>query len=200
MGLSRQRLKMGSFYVISFASICLLLSLWSLLLLLNAHLPDLQLGKGVNAPYKPSKTEETRDVQVGRLGEMMISMLPDDLPFTLFVPSEAAFQGVLQLNSSDSLLDHKVNETFAILSRVMGFSAVPRRLSSREVPTGKEVLLDSVSGFRLHAHRRPDGTLIVNNVRAELVDITRGEIMIHIMGGVLMDAEFEQSFRPDYEG
>ncbi|CAA6655114.1 unnamed protein product [Spirodela intermedia] len=194
MRLSRQRLKMGGFHVISFASLCLLLSLWSLLLLLNAHLPDLPPG-----PYKLLRTEETKDVQLGKLGEMMISMLPDDLPFTLFVPSESAFQGVLQLNSSDSLLDQKVNETFAILSRVMGFSTVPLRLASREVPTRKEVLLDSVSGFRLHAHRRPDGALIVNNVRAELADITRGEIMIHIMSGVLMDAEFEQSFRPDYE-
>ena len=201
MGLTRQRLKTRNFYVILFVSVCILLSLWSFLLFLNARLPDFRpTGKVNDASVDFEKTEKTGHIQLSKLGEMMISMLPVDLPFTVFIPSERALQRVLQLNSVESLLDQKVNETFAILSRVMGFSTVPWRLTSREMVTWtKEVLLDSVSGFRLHAHGDSDGSLRVNNVSAESLDLTIGEITVHIMNGVLMDAEFEQSFSPDDE-
>uniref|UniRef100_A0A1D1ZGB1 Periostin n=2 Tax=Anthurium amnicola TaxID=1678845 RepID=A0A1D1ZGB1_9ARAE len=203
MALSRKKLNRGRFFVISFALVCLLLSLWCLLLLLNVYLPELPPVNSVNMSYKHLKPERTEGVQLDKLGEMMVAMLPDDLAFTIFVPSEKAFKGVLKLDSKESLLEQKVNETYAILSRVMSFSTVPQHLPSQAIPILKEMLkempLDSVSGFKLYAHRLADGTLIVNNVRAEQVDIRRGEIIVHIMNGVIMDAEFEQSFRPDYD-
>ncbi|XP_078427464.1 fasciclin-like arabinogalactan family protein [Wolffia australiana] len=200
MDLSRHLLKMGYFSAILLVYMCLLF-IWSLLFLPNAHLPELQRnGENTDEPIDSSKLEKSREKRLGELGEMMISMLPVDLPFTVFVPSERAFQSVLQLNSDDCLLGPKVNETVAILSHVMGFSTVPWRVASGEVPKWrKEVQLYSVSGFRLHARRDPDGTLVVNGVPANSTDIARGLITVHIMNGVLMDAEFEQSFHPSDE-
>ncbi|KAJ0984083.1 hypothetical protein J5N97_002439 [Dioscorea zingiberensis] len=139
------------------------------------------------------------EVSLGLLGEMMVGVLPGDLAFTVFVPSEAAFESILKLRATDSLVEDKINNTYAVLSRVMGFSAVPQHLSSAAVPFNGEISLYSVSGFRLHAWRSSDGTLLVNNVSSERVDLRKDEIIVHVMRGVLMDAEFEQSFSPDYE-
>ncbi|NP_001142563.2 uncharacterized protein [Zea mays] len=144
---------------------------------------------------------------LGELGDAMVSMLPKDLPFTVFVPSVDSFTRVLRLQGSKSnastgdqeaATDTDTN-TYAILSRVLGFSAVPRRLLAADVPVpprgaGAVRLLDSVSGLRLYASRDARGALVVNGVRSECVDIIRGETVVHVLAGVLMDAEFERSF------
>ncbi|KAG9453892.1 hypothetical protein H6P81_006796 [Aristolochia fimbriata] len=137
--------------------------------------------------------------KLGRLGSMMVAMLPVDLAFTIFVPSEKAFESELQLRASTSLMEHEANNTSAILSRVLSFSAVPQHLPSTMVPFGGEILLDSISGLRLFASRRADSVLVVNGVSAEHVDIKKGEAIVHIMNGVIMDAEFEQAFEPEEE-
>ncbi|XP_038974048.1 uncharacterized protein LOC120105552 [Phoenix dactylifera] len=145
-------------------------------------------------PWKSSE-----EVKLGELGEMMVAMLPSDLPFTIFVPSEEAFEHVLKLRASDSLTEQKMNDTYATVSRVMGFSAVPQHLPSGAVPLHKEISFDSISGFRLYAWKDVKGTLVVNGVRSECVDVRKAEIIVHIMSGVIMDVEFEQSFSPDYD-
>jgi hypothetical protein len=133
----------------------------------------------------------------------MVSMLPKDLPFTVFVPSVDSFTRVLRLQGSNASAGDQETatdtNTYAILSRVLGFSAVPRRLLAADVPVpprgaGAVRLLDSVSGLRLYASRDARGALVVNGVRSECVDIIRGETVVHVLAGVLMDAEFERSF------
>ncbi|CAD6210352.1 unnamed protein product [Miscanthus lutarioriparius] len=147
----------------------------------------------------------------------MVSMLPKDLPFTVFVPSADSFSRVLRLQGSSSnasaaaaaggeaAANDTDGNTYAILSRVLGFSAVPRRLLAADVPpppggAGAVRLLDSVSGLRLYASRDARGALVVNGVRSECVDIVRGETVVHVMAGVLMDAEFERSFSAEFDG
>ncbi|XP_052184300.1 uncharacterized protein LOC127796274 isoform X3 [Diospyros lotus] len=137
------------------------------------------------------------DENVGLFGKMIIEMLPEDLAFTVFVPSRRAFEHDLKLNENDSLAGEMFNNTHAILTRVLGFSAVPRIISSASVPLGEEIRYDSLSGFSLYTSKDPDGMLIVNGVRAEHVDLRKGKIAVHIMDGVIMDAEFERSFQPD---
>lgn len=134
---------------------------------------------------------------LGEFGEMMVSMLPRDLAFTAFVPSPESFRRVLKLRHNDSAAGLKASDdTYAVVSRVLGFSAVPRRLRSEDVAlrgTAWLLDLDSVSGLKVHAWRDVDGALVVNGVRSECVDIVRDETVVHVMAGVLMDAEFKRS-------
>ncbi|KAE9615009.1 hypothetical protein Lalb_Chr04g0250741 [Lupinus albus] len=37
-----------------------------------------------------------------------------------------------------------------------------------------------------------DGMLVVNKIRSEVVDVTKREIVIHVLDGVIMDADLEQ--------
>ncbi|KAE8771541.1 hypothetical protein D1007_56581 [Hordeum vulgare] len=116
---------------------------------------------------------------------------------TAFVPSPESFRRVLRLRHNDSAAGLKPSDdTYAVVSRVLGFSAVPRRLRSEDVaPRGTARLLglDSVSGLKVRPWRDVDGALVVNGVRSECVDIVRDETVVHVMAGVLMDAEFERS-------
>lgn len=140
----------------------------------------------------------SKGVRVGKLGEMVIEMLPEDLGFTLFLPSEKAFERDLGLRLNDSLAEAKADDTYAVLTRVLGFSALPRMIYSENVVSGEEISYDSLSGFALFIGKDSKGVLVVNGVRSEMVDLRRGKIVIHVMDGVLMDAEFEQSVRPDF--
>ncbi|CAL4930028.1 unnamed protein product [Urochloa decumbens] len=149
---------------------------------------------------------------LGELGDAMVAMLPRDLPFTVFVPSPGSFRRVLKMqgrptNGSAAAADAEGggDSTDAVLSRVLGFSAVPRRLLAPDVPSrgaATRLVLDSVSGLRIHVSRDGDarGALVVNGVRSECVDVVRGETVVHVVAGVLMDAEFERSFAVDSDG
>lgn len=171
-----------------------------LLILLSLSLPEIAPEeKSINGLYRKvmagtgRKRAVSSEVSLGMLGEMMVSMLPSDLAFTVFVPSEAALESILKLRTSESLTKEKINNTYALLSRVMAFSAVPQHLPSASLPFNGEISFDSVSGFRLHVWRSLDKTLLVNNVSSERVDLSKDEIIVHVISGVLMDAEFEQS-------
>jgi len=127
----------------------------------------------------------------------MIDMLPQDLAFTMFVPSEEAFKRDLRLSVNDALKSDRFNDTFAILTRILGFSTVPRALSSSNVKWGELVNYDSLSGFPLYISKDIDGMLVVNRIRSEIVDVRKKEIVVHLMDGIIMDAEFEQSVLSD---
>lgn len=146
---------------------------------------------------RPRKLSRSNIANLGMFGEMMVGMLPQDLAFTVFIPSQTAFERDLRLRSGDSFKEENVNNTFAIISRVLGFSAVPRHLSSAALPVGRELNYDSLSGFILHITKDEKGMITVNGVRSEQVDIEKGEIVLHVMDGVVMDADFEQSVQPD---
>ncbi|KAK9742403.1 hypothetical protein RND81_03G170000 [Saponaria officinalis] len=146
----------------------------------------------------PKKLSEIKGVdlmgkKLGKFGEMMIEMLPNDLAFTVFVPSEMAFERDLKIRVNHSLTPDHWDNTYATVSRVLGFSSVPRKIYADLVGVGKEVAFDSISGFALHVSKEVDGVLVVNRVRSERVDIEKGEVVVHVMDGVIMDAEFEQS-------
>ncbi|XP_024190191.1 putative disease resistance protein RGA3 [Rosa chinensis] len=56
-----------------------------------------------------------------------------------------------------------------------------------------------ISGFVLYITNDEDGRLVVNGVRSERVDLRRKGSLVHVMDGVLMDAEFQQSVQYDGE-
>ncbi|CAI9091647.1 OLC1v1026723C1 [Oldenlandia corymbosa var. corymbosa] len=129
---------------------------------------------------------------------MVIEMLPGDLPFTIFLPSITAFERILGLHSNESLEGENGRDTYAVLTRVLGFSAVPRMIHSVDVPRDQEIDYDSLAGFTLYISRDDDGMLLVNRVRSEHVDLQgKNNLIVHIMDGVIMDADFEQSVLPD---
>ncbi|OMO97014.1 hypothetical protein CCACVL1_04709 [Corchorus capsularis] len=136
---------------------------------------------------------------LGTFGNMMLQMLPADLAFTIFVPSETAFERDLRLRANDSLVGEKMSDTYAVISRILGFSAVPRVLDSAMVGAGEELSYDALSGFTLFISKDVRGRLVVNGVKSDKVDIRRGKLLVHIMDGVIMDAEFEKSVQPDFD-
>ncbi|KAK3230723.1 hypothetical protein Dsin_002604 [Dipteronia sinensis] len=183
-------LKNSIFLVFVVVSVSCLL----VLILSMYRLPEISLGR----PYRTTINRKVSKNGLGKFAEMMLKMLPKDLAFTVFVPSAKAFERDLRLQVNDSLVGDKMNNTDAIISRVLGFSAVPRTLSSVSVPFGEGISYDSLSGFTLYISKGLDGTLVVNRVRSEKVDLKKGKLVVHIMDGVIMDAEFEQSVQLDF--
>ncbi|KAF5738468.1 hypothetical protein HS088_TW13G01367 [Tripterygium wilfordii] len=194
-------MRRGRFLNNSIAFVCILVSVCCLLVLMISvlKLPEASLGSKADRLYQTRKTRTlSKDENLSKFGEIMIQMLPEDLPFTVFVPSEKAFERDLKLQGNDSLVSEKREDTVAILSRILGFSAVPRILSSATLASDKEVSYDSLSGFILYISKDVDGMLVVNGVRSERVDLQKGVFVVHVMDGVIMDAEFQQSVKPDY--
>ncbi|KAL6503742.1 hypothetical protein OROGR_025665 [Orobanche gracilis] len=128
--------------------------------------------------------------KVGEFGKTVIRMLPQDLAFTLFLPSEEAFRRDLGLNRNDS-------NTYAILTRILGFSAVPRWISVADLEFGKQKAYVSISGFNLYVSKDLTEMVVVNGVVSEHVDLKMGKVAVHVMNGVVMDSEFEQSVLPE---
>ena len=54
-----------------------------------------------------------------------------------------------------------------MISRVLGFSAVPRILDSATVPAGEKDPYDSLSGFTLFILKGVGGVLVVNGVKPD---------------------------------
>lgn len=159
------------------------------------RLPEAPVGS-----FRPNKNRKiSRDVRIEKFGEMVMEMLPEDLAFTVFLPSQRAFERDLGLHLNASLVGEKANDTYAVLTRILGFAAVPRMIYSENVPFVKEIDYDSLTGFTLHISRDVDGRLVVNRVRSERVDLQKNKLLLHIMDGVIMDADFQQSVLPDYD-
>ncbi|KAJ9539918.1 hypothetical protein OSB04_026424 [Centaurea solstitialis] len=181
-------------FLVVFVSIsCLLVLILSVL-----RLPDASSSSNDAAiEHKKIKKVAKNSDRIGKFGEMMTEMLPQDLSFTIFMPSETAFERDLRLWVNESLVGEKANDTYAILSRVLGFTVVPWKILSESVPYGEEINCDSLSGLELDISKDRNEMLIVNRVRSKRVDLRKGEMVIHVMDGVIMEADFEQSVRPD---
>ena len=58
-------------------------------------------------------------------------------------------------------------------------------------------MYESLSGFLLSLTRVPGRGLLVNNLTCAVTDLHRERFVIHIVNGVLMDFEFQQSMMQD---
>lgn len=151
-----------------------------------------QLRKIPQSTISLPTTNLSKGAKIGEFGGMVIKMLPEDLAFTLFLPSEEAIRRDLRLDRNDS-------NAYAVLTRVLGFSSVPRRISSADLERGKQKRYDSISGLSLYVGKDMNENVVVNGVVSEEVDLRIGEITVHVMNGVVMDSDFEQSVRSDDE-
>lgn len=185
--------------VIAYVGVLITASCLSVIIISVLRLPDVKMNIIMPRKLNHHVLQVENDYVIGKFGEMMLEMLPQDLVFTVFMPSQKAFERDLRLNLSESLvLGEKFDNTYAIVSRILGFSVVPRRIVLGSVDVEKEKCYDSLSGFGLFVSKDKKGVLVVNRVRSERVDVMRGKIVLHIMDGVIMDADFEQSVGPDF--
>ncbi|KAL0714520.1 hypothetical protein Bca4012_021499 [Brassica carinata] len=132
--------------------------------------------------------------ELGFFGNMMVEMLPEDLVFTAFVPSEKSFDrdlGMTKPNNTSKLEDEEDN-TYAVVSRILGFAVVPYRVEGVDVGKDETASYESLSGFTLKIWRKSGG-LVVNGVESEKMGLKRGKISVHVMDGVIMDSDFAQS-------
>ncbi|CAI5526056.1 unnamed protein product [Closterium sp. Naga37s-1] len=123
----------------------------------------------------------------------MAGMLSTDEPFTLFAPSD------------DFLLDissvfHKYPRTKELidpmLSRLVGYSAVPRRIPAADIPLGAFERLESITGFIINVGRDPrTGRIFANGVPSKQVDILEGQLVVHLIDGMLGPLDFVESVR-----
>ncbi|ESQ44868.1 hypothetical protein EUTSA_v10010736mg [Eutrema salsugineum] len=133
--------------------------------------------------------------ELGFFGKMMIEMLPEDLVFTAFVPSDEAFSRDLglKLNNSRRIEDDGDN-TYAVVSRIMSFAVVPYKVEEGDIGKDETASYESLSGFTLKIwKKRNGGGLVVNGVETVKMGLKRGKIVVHAMDGVIMDYDFAQS-------
>ncbi|BBN08384.1 hypothetical protein MPTK1_4g11150 [Marchantia polymorpha subsp. ruderalis] len=180
--------------------------------------PPLESGSETIMPLRLGRELGEREGgrKLGRFGTMMVEMVAQDLPFTIFVPTEAAAERLAR--SCTRNVDYALNENVkkggsaanttrtsadreasisrcltAVVSRIMSFSTVPKQLKSSAVPEGRETELESLSGYKLYLARDSRRGLVVNNLTFVAADIGQGLLVIHLIDGVLMDSMFEQS-------
>ncbi|KAK9077926.1 hypothetical protein SSX86_001983 [Deinandra increscens subsp. villosa] len=189
----------GSKNPIAFVVVIVSVSCFFVLILSIFRLPDVSFSNGSMTSFNPKKITKIpeNDARIGKFGEIMIEMLPQDLPFTIFVPSEIAFERDLKLRVNNSLAGEKADDTYATLTRILSFTVVPWKILSESLSYSEEITCDSLSGFKLHISKDADKRVVVNSVGSSRVDLRIGEMVIHVMDGVLMEAEFEQSVRSD---
>lgn len=163
------------------------------------RLPETPLITGDHLVLRKDISEE-----LGFFGNMMVEMLPEDLVFTAFVPSDKAFNrdlGMMKSNNTrktKSSEDDEGDDTYAVVSRIMGFAVVPYRVEERDIGEDETASYESLSGFTLKIWRRKKksgngGGLVVNGVETEKIGLKRGKIIVHTMDGVIMDSDFAQS-------
>lgn len=137
--------------------------------------------------------------EVGFFGNMMIEMLPEDLVFTAFVPSDKSFTRDLGLKSNNtqktkSLEEDDGDNRYAVVSRIMSFAVVPYKVEEGDIGKDETASFESLSGFTLKIWKQRNGVgLVVNGVETEKMGLKKGKIIVHTMNGVIMDSDFAQS-------
>ncbi|KAF8101998.1 hypothetical protein N665_0201s0290 [Sinapis alba] len=136
--------------------------------------------------------------ELGFFGNMMIEMLPEDLVFTAFVPSEKAFNRDLGMTNNTRKTEDEDDEgenKYAVVSRILGFAVVPYKVEGVDIGKDETASYESLSGFTLKIWRKRNGGggLVVNGVETDKMGLKRGKITVHVMDGVIMDSDFAQS-------
>ncbi|KAG8644952.1 hypothetical protein MANES_10G016915v8 [Manihot esculenta] len=105
----------------------------------------------------------------------MIAMLAEELASTVFIPLDRAFKHDLWLQFNNSL--QRKSDIHEVASQVLGFSTIPRTLTSDITSTSKKI-----SGCTLYFSKDVDGVLVAYRIPSKR--LTRS------MDGIIMDADF----------
>ncbi|KAL2630649.1 hypothetical protein R1flu_015335 [Riccia fluitans] len=130
-----------------------------------------------NTREREFERQSSRDL--GRFGNRMVKMVAEDLPFTIFVPSEEAVDKLVRScarsvngNLGETTSLNKTEDTeaslsrcvSAVVSRVMSFSTVPKQVVTRDLVEEREMELESLSGYKLYLALDPRRGFVVNNL------------------------------------
>lgn len=100
-------------------------------------------------------------------------------PFTLFAPTDSAFES-LPKGVVDALLRDREK-----LTAVLTYHLVPAKLAAAGFAEGHSAKLRTVFGSALHAHRR-DGRVQVNDAALTTTDLVASNGVVHIIDSVLI--------------
>ncbi|CAI5929435.1 unnamed protein product [Closterium sp. NIES-65] len=157
------------------------------------HIADSDTQSSSSGGHKGKEDSTDSGGKLQIFSGAMAGMLSSDEPFTLFAPSD------------DFLLDissvfHKYPRTKEMidpmLSRLVGYSAVPRRIPAADIPLGAFERLESITGFIINVGRDPrTGRIFANGVPSKQVDILEGQLVVHLIDGMLGPLDFVESVR-----
>ncbi|KAI3677447.1 hypothetical protein L2E82_51660 [Cichorium intybus] len=96
---------------ITFVVVIVSIPCFLVLILSVFTLPDISFSNGSRTSIKLKKLSKISEngERIRTFATMMIQMLPQDLPFTIFVPSKLAFERDLRLRVNDSLVGEKAD-------------------------------------------------------------------------------------------
>lgn len=109
----------------------------------------------------------------------LTSTLNGEGPFTVFAPTNAAFEA-LPPGLVDALLKPENKE---VLTQILTYHVVPGEVMSADVEPGK---VKTVEGQDLTIAVEDDGTVTVNGATVEKVDIEASNGVIHVIDEVLV--------------
>ncbi|GJP45230.1 hypothetical protein CLOM_g4647 [Closterium sp. NIES-68] len=131
--------------------------------------------------------------QLQKFSGVMASMLSSNEPFTLFAPTDEFF---LDISSTFHKYPRTKEMVDPMLSRAVGYASVPRRMAAADVPLGAFERLESISGFIINVGRDPrTGRIFANGVPSKQVDIHEGQMVVHLIDGMLGPLDFVESVR-----
>ncbi|CAI0443528.1 unnamed protein product [Linum tenue] len=87
---------------------------------LRIKTPFIGVTMGRHKTFTNLKEVFPSDEKHGRFGEMMVGMLPEDLPFTVFMPSARAFERDIGLQAADGDTNSTRNDSYAVVCRILG--------------------------------------------------------------------------------
>jgi uncharacterized surface protein with fasciclin (FAS1) repeats len=108
----------------------------------------------------------------------LVETLQGDGPFTVFAPSNAAFEAANDVVAP--LLEPDAKEQ---LADVLTYHVVPQKLTAADLTDGAE--LETVQGGTLNVAVDGD-TVTVNDIPVEMADVEASNGVVHVIGGVLV--------------
>lgn len=109
----------------------------------------------------------------------LVSTLNGPGPFTVFAPTNAAFEAV----PSDALQSLLQPQNKAQLQSVLTYHVVPGRLMAADLRDGQ--MLTTVNGAQLRVTKQ-NGTVMVGNATVTQANVSASNGIAHIIDGVLM--------------
>ncbi|MTD44701.1 fasciclin domain-containing protein [Conexibacter sp. W3-3-2] len=108
----------------------------------------------------------------------LVETLQGEGPFTVFAPSNAAFEA-----ANDVVAPLLEPDMKAQLADVLTYHVVPGKLTAADLKDGDE--LTTVQGGKLTV-KVADGAVTINDIPVEMPDVEASNGVVHVIGGVLV--------------
>jgi len=124
-------------------------------------------------------SEEHEILEAAVTSAELVETLSGDGPFTVFAPTDAAFQALPDGLIDDLLTDPEGSLTDVLLYHVLGATVLSNNLSDGQTAT-------TLSGADITVAINDDGVFINDNVKVTTADIETDNGVVHVIDAVLM--------------